>query len=243
MMAVTKIWSIKGNLGNLVNYATNPNKTVEEQSVGYSYSDLMDMTDVMDLAMLDEQAREFDHWRSDGTGNAVDYIMQNQKTEIKKHVTGINCTPDNARENMIVTKKAWQKLSGNTGYHAYQAFKPGEVKAEVAHEVGVKLANKLWGDRFEVMVATHIDRGHIHNHFVLNSVSFIDGKKYNDCTATYMNLRRESDTLCREYGLSVIENPERGKTKHYSEWNAERKGHPTQRSMVSAIHLESCVCF
>jgi len=98
----------------------------------------------------------------------------------------------------------------------------------------VKLAEKLWGERFEVVVATHIDRGHIHSHFVINSVSFIDGKKYNDCTATYMEMRKQSDLLCREYSLSVIQNPERGKAKHYSEWNAARNGHTTWWSMVKA---------
>ena len=135
---------------------------------------------------------------------------------------------------MMITKKTWQKLSGNSAYHGFQSFKPGEVTPDVAHEIGVKLAERLWGDRFEVVVATHIDCGHIHSHFVLNSVSFLDGKKYNDCTATYMEMRKQSDLLCQEYGLSVIESPEQGKTKHYSEWNAERDGHTTWRSMIKS---------
>jgi hypothetical protein len=135
---------------------------------------------------------------------------------------------------MTLTKKVWQKQGGNTAYHGYQAFRPGEVTPEAAHEIGVKLAQKLWGERFEVVIATHLDRGHIHNHFVLNSVSFVDGLKYNDCKATYKEMRRESDTLCREYSLSVIENPKSGKSKHYAEWDAERKGEPTYRSMIKA---------
>jgi len=188
----------------------------------------------MDNAMLDKRAKEFQHWRKDNIGNVIDYTTQNNKTEEKRYVTGINCTPENARDNMTITKQAWQKFSGNSAYHGFQSFKPGEVTPDIAHEIGTKLAEKLWGDRFEVVVATHIDRGHIHNHFVLNSVSFVDGKKYNDCTATYMKMRNESDKLCREYGLSVIQNPKRGKTQHYSEWSAERKGHTTWRSMVKA---------
>jgi len=156
-MAVTKIWDIKGNIGQLLNYASNHGKTSETLVVEYTESDIMDMTDLMDFAMLDDRAMEFDR-----------------------------------------------------------------------------------GDRFEVVVATHIDKGHVHTHFVLNSVSFVDGKKYNDCKATYMTIRHESDALCREYGLSVIENPERDKIKHYSEWDAERKGQPTYRSMVKS-DLDTCI--
>lgn len=240
-MAVTKIWNIKGSIGRLLTYAENPDKTSETVSVEYTKADIMDMTDVMDIAMLDNRAKEFHHWQRDEVGSAIDYAIKSSKTEEKRYVSGINCTPENARENMMLTKQAWQKTSGNMAYHGFQAFKPGEVMPDVAHKIGVKLAERLWGDRFEVVIATHIDRGHIHNHFVLNSVSFIDGRKYNDCNATYMKMRNESDMLCREYGLSVIENPERGKTKHYSEWNAERKGQPTQRSMVRT-DVDTAIC-
>lgn len=75
---------------------------------------------------------------------------------------------------------------------------------------------------------------HIHNHFVLNSVSFLDGKRYNDCTATYMEMRKASDRLCREYNLSVVENPRRGKGKQYGEYRAEKEGKYTYRSLVKA---------
>ena len=82
------------------------------------------------------------------------------------------------------------------------------------------------------MVATHLDKEHIHNHFVLNSVSFVDGKKYNDCNATYALMRQNSDQLCREHGLSVIENPEQGRTMSYDTWEAEQKGKPTWYSQI-----------
>ena len=226
-MAVTKIWDIKGNIGRLLDYAENSEKTSELQTVEYTPTDFQDMTDMMDLAMLDKRASDFEHWRSNDVGDAIDYVAKEYKTEEKRYVTGINCTPENARDNMMITKRTWQKLSGNSAYHGYQAFRPNEVMPDIAHEIGVKLAERLWGDRFEVVVATHIDRGHIHNHFVLNSVSFVDGKKYNDCRATYMEMRKQSDLLCQEYGLSVIKSPEQGKSKHYSEWSAERDGHST----------------
>ena len=83
-----------------------------------------------------------------------------------------------------------------------------------------------------VLVATHLDKAHLHNHFVLNSVSFIDGKRYSDCNETYLRMRRTSDELCKEYGLSVIENPQRGKRRSYDAWQAERDGKPTWRSII-----------
>ena len=233
-MAVTKIWDIKGSIGKLLDYAENTDKTIEKQYDGYSQEDIQNMTDMMDSAMLDKRASEFEHWRSCDVSHAIDYTTQNNKTEERRYVTGINCTPENARDNMMITKRAWQKLSGNSAYHGYQAFKPGEVQPDVAHEISIKLAERLWGDRFEVVVATHIDRGHIHSHFVLNSVSFVDGGKYNDCKASYMEMRKQSDLLCQEYGLSVIKSPEQGKAKHYSEWNAERSGNTTWRSVIKS---------
>ena len=233
-MAVTKIWDIKGNVGKLLDYAGNTDKTSEQVMSDYTETDIQNMTDMMNIAMLDKRAGEFEHWRSSDVSDAINYAVQNLKTEERRYVTGINCTRENARDNMIITKRTWQKLTGNSGYHGYQAFRPGEVQPDIAHEIGVKLAERLWGDRFEVVVATHIDRGHIHNHFVLNSVSFVDGGKYNDCKATYMEMRKQSDLLCQEYGLSVVKNPEQGKAKHYSEWNAERSGNTTWRSTIKS---------
>jgi len=235
-MAVTKIWDIKGRISRVIDYAENPDKTTEEFVIAYPYSDsdIQDMADVMDYAMLDHRAQEFEHWRGDGVNNALEYATRGHKTEETRYVSALNCTPENARENMTLTKMAWQKTGGNSAYHGYQAFLPGEVTPQAAHEIGVKLAEKLWGDRFEVVIATHVDKGHLHNHFVLNSVSFADGLKYNDCTATYMRMRRVSDALCREYSLSVVENPKRGKAKHYTEWQADKEGKPTYRNMVKA---------
>ena len=89
----------------------------------------------------------------------------------------------------------------------------------------------MWGDRFEVVVATHLNKEHLHNHFVINSVSFIDGKKYYDNTANYNRMKKISDRLCEEYNLSVIRNP-KGKSKHYAEWLAEKKGYPTIRGQI-----------
>ena len=108
------------------------------------------------------------------------------------------------------------------GYHAFQSFAEGEVTPEIAHEIGVKLAEELWGDRFEVIVTTHLNTNHIHNHFCINSVSFKDGKKYYNNRYTYAMLRNTSDSICREYNLSVLKEKPCGKhnidyTKYYKE--------------------------
>ena len=103
-----------------------------------------------------------------------------------------------------------------------------------AHEVGVALAQELWGGRFEVVVATHLDKAHLHNHFVVNSVSFADGRRFHRDAACYRAMREASDELCREHGLSVVESPGRGGARHHAEWRAEREGRPTWRSLVKA---------
>lgn len=113
---------------------------------------------------------------------------------------------------MQMVKQQYGKEGGIIAYHGYQSFAPGEVTLEQAHEIGVELARETVGGRFQVVVATPLDREHIHNHFVLNSVSFVDRKKYNDCKATYALMRQTSDQLCRGHGLSMIENPEQGRT-------------------------------
>ena len=103
------------------------------------------------------------------------------------------------------TKQQYNKTGGILGFHAFQSFVEGEVTPEQAHAIGVKLAKEMWGDRFEVIVSTHLNTKHIHNHFVINSVSFKDGKRYYDKRETYARLRQLSDSLCEEYGLSVLE--------------------------------------
>lgn len=116
-------------------------------------------------------------------------------------------------------------------FHAYQSFKPGEVTADHCHQIGVELARKLWGGRFEVIVATHLNTGCLHNHFVLNSVSFVDGKRYNDCKDSYREFRRLSDEICREHELSVVENPQKRKTLR-SLYLAEKAGLSTRYNLM-----------
>lgn len=106
-----------------------------------------------------------------------------------------------------MTKKLFHDHKRIVAFHGYQSFKIDEVDANVAHEIGVKLAQKVFGNRYEVVVSTHLDKNHIHNHILLNSTSFIDGKRFCNTKKDYWNMRNTSDELCKEYGLSVIEDP------------------------------------
>lgn len=135
----------------------------------------------------------------------IDYTIDDYKTEEQYFVSGINCGVETAYKEMCGTKKEFSKIGGILAFHGFQSFKEGEVTPELAHEIGVKLAEELWGDRFEVIVSTHVNTNHIHNHFVINSVSFRDGKRYYDKRSTYAEIRHVSDCLCAEYGLSVLE--------------------------------------
>lgn len=202
-MATTSIWDVKDNLQRVINYASNPNKT-EIHDNSYHYN---------------------------GLQQAISYTTSDLKTEKQLYVTGLNCSLATAYKEMMITKKGFNKTDGILAYHAYQSFAPNEVDAETAHQIGVELAQAMWGDRFEVLVSTHLDKKHFHNHFIINSVSFIDGKKYKDNKENYKKMRELSDDLCRKYKLSVIENPQ-NKNMHYAEWLAEQNHKPTWRSVI-----------
>lgn len=202
-MAATRIWSIKGRLDSVINYVTNPEKTDGSR---YTDTELQALTDV------------------------IDYAEDGAKTHNKVYVSGINVSPDIARDQMVMTKLQFGKTDKILAYHGYQSFLPGEVTPDMAHEIGIKLAERLWGDRFQVLVTTHLDHEHIHNHFCLNSVSFVDGKKFRGGSNAYWIMRAESDKICAEYDLSIIKSP--GKGKNYAEWKAEHEDKPTVRGQI-----------
>ena len=163
--------------------------------------------------------------------DVMEYATNKDKTEQRFFVTGVNCDPTTARDEMMITKAGWSDTSEIVCYHGFQSFKHGEVTPEQAHEVGVKLAERMWGDRFQVIVATHLNTDCLHNHFVVNSVSFADGMHYHDNKANLRLLRQRSDELCREYALSVIEHPS-GKKKPYALYQAEKQGRPTRDNVA-----------
>ena len=206
-MAVTSLWPIKGRVDHVIDYARNPDKTTEAGYAGQAALHTID--------------------------GVMEYAADEMKTERRSYVSCLNCREEVAAAQFMETKRLWGKLDGRVCYHGYQSFRADEVTAETAHEIGVRLARELWGDRFEVLVATHCNTGHYHNHFVINSVSFLDGYKFYNAPADYAKMREVSDRLCREYELSVIEQP-RGKGKHYAEWQAEKQGKPTYKGAIRA---------
>lgn len=164
----------------------------------------------------------------------ITYATNPEKTEQLFFTSAINCEScETAFAEMQATKQRFDKLGGVVGYHFIQSFAPGEVTPEQAHAIGVAFAQRLFGDRYEVVIGTHLDKAHLHNHVVVNSVSFVDSKKYHSSPGSYyFEVRSTSDTLCRENDLSVI--APQGKGKHYAEWKAENTGKPTIRSIVRA---------
>lgn len=165
----------------------------------------------------------------------IDYALNSEKTSSEQFLyESVINLPDvkTAYERMQATKKHFGKTGGVLGYHIIQSFKPGEITADRCHELGRKLASEMFGAGFEIVIGTHLNKKHLHNHIVLNSVSFIDGKKLRFNKQSYRELQEISDKLCRKYGLSVIESKARGKS--YKEWLNEKEGKPTVRGQIRA---------
>lgn len=168
----------------------------------------------------------------------LDYALNRAKTEQTCFETAVNCDREMVYADMMATKERWCKeTQKRKGYHIIQSFAPGEVAPETAHAVGVELAQRLLGERYEAIVTTHLDKAHLHNHIVMNSVSFVDGVMYRDTMKDYyQGIRGTSDAICREQGLSIIERSSKG--QQYSEWDAQQKGKPTIREGIrQAIDL------
>ncbi len=176
-MATTGIWPVKSDLNALIRYAENPDKTTT-----------------------------WDRYAESPLHKVLEYDMNDNKTEKRLFVSGVNCIQETAYERMITTKTQFGKTDGVIAYHAFQSFKEGEVTPEQCHYIGLETARRLWGDRFEVLVASHVSGRHMHNHFCINSVSFVDGKKFSNKRAEHIRLREVSDEICKEKGLSVLYN-------------------------------------
>ena len=164
----------------------------------------------------------------------IEYALNREKTEKQIYETALNCfSASTAYSEMQRTKEKWHKTGGVLGYHFIQSFKPKEATPETVHEIGVEFARRCFGERFEVVIGTHLDRNHLHNHIVVNSVSFADGKKYHSNAKSYfVDIRKISDEICREYGLSVIEPQKKGIP--YGVLHAEKNGKQTVRSQIRA---------
>ena len=255
-MATTSLWPIHNTggrgvrtiLNKLVEYAENGEKTTEGSGGGESVrSNPEIMQSVMGYAARSDKV---------STGNDAVQAMPSEeesKEEMKqvlgilsdqgegvRFVTGVNCSPERAVDEMMITKNRWPDHGNRLLYHGYQSFTPGEVTPEQAHRIGVRLARELWGDRFEVVVATHLDREHLHNHFVINASSFLDGRKF-IWDKEYPRMRQRSDELCREERLSVVEEAADMEMRlHRGAVWAERQGKPTVQSVVKE-DVDCCI--
>ena len=144
---------------------------------------------------------------------AINYVKNGEKTEHGILISGINCLPETAYTQMMLTKKNFHKEGGRLGYHFIQSFNGKDVSARQCNDIGMELAESLWGDKYQVLVCTHTDKENVHNHIILNSVSFVDGSKYHNSNVELALVRETNDELCRKYRLSVIETDKANKEK------------------------------
>ena len=166
--------------------------------------------------------------------DALDYAANRDKTEQSCFESSYACTLETAFADMRQTKERWHKSGGVQGYHLVQSFAAGEVSPELAHQIAKELADRVLGGRYEYVIGTHLNTGHIHSHIVWNSVSQIDGKMYHSNYRSYVTeIRAISDELCQKYKLSVIDTENSTHVaKPYAEWMAEKNGQPTWRTAI-----------
>lgn len=199
-MATTGFWPVRGRLKEVIDYANNPDKTTAKE-------------------YLDEDLYA-----------AIRYVENDDKTDQTMFVSGINCSKHNAYNEMIAVKRRFGERGKNIAYHGYQSFAIGEVTPEEAHAIGKETARKMWGAKYQVVVTTHLNTDNIHNHFVVNSVSFKTGRKFRNSIGDRIELRKISDAICAERNKSVIQG-----NKFYSNKKAywvEKSGKLTHRYML-----------
>lgn len=173
----------------------------------------------------------------------LNYCAKNAKTvhDGRKLVTGVNCVAQSVYNEMVNTKLRYKKTDGRMYYHLLQSFHPDEqITPETAHEIALRFAEENFPG-YEVLVATHVDRSHIHSHLVINSVSAENGYKYHSDNKEIQRLRDSSDKLCLEYGLSVIESaPSKTKGMSAREYRAADKGQSWKLDLAMAIDEAMC---
>lgn len=202
-MAVSKLWPVTVRLAAVLDYAANPEKTTKAKSK-YSNADYQALRDV------------------------VNYVKDGKKTEQELFCQGINCNPSTAREQFVTVKEQFDKPDGIQAYHGYLSFKETDITPELAQHIGMEFANSVWGKRHQVLVTTHLNTEHLHCHFVINSVSFVDGKRCRE--TSWFKFYKEADRICEKYGISTIKEPERyHDAKHLT--MKDKAGMPTRYNL------------
>lgn len=205
-MAVSKIWPVRYSLERVIEYAVDSTKT---EGRPYSEKQIQALADVLA------------------------YAQDEEKTDRAVYVDGINCDPSAAPDQFLAIKIHYGKPDGIQAYHGYLSFKE-DITPELAQEVGLEFARRVWGDRFQVVVTTHLNTERLHCHFVINSVSFVDGKMLHGEEKSWIIFRHIADEVCREYGLLDI--PSRNYSKQASTYyRKEKAGIPTRYSVVREI--------
>ena len=214
-MAVSKLWPVKNRLEQVLDYATNPEKTEKSKSK-YSEADYQALRDVLA------------------------YAKNEEKTEQEFFCQGINCNPGLARSQFIRVKKKFGKTDGVQAYHGYLSFKEQDITPEAAQQIGMEFAQEVWGKDYQVVVTTHLNTQHLHCHFVINSVSFKDGHRCHD-EASWFKFRKVADRICEKYGLHFIENPERNPSPDYLV-QRDKTGAPTRYNILRQAIDEAIAC-
>mgnify|MGYP000159738718 CR=1 FL=1 len=161
----------------------------------------------------------------------LDYDKNPEKTDGGLLVTGYQCSPDTAWQEFAVSKQIYTATTGRKrapdqdviSYLIIQSFEPGTITPEDANKLGYKLAMEFTGGEHQFIVATHVDKKHIHNHIEFNSTALDCSHKFNNVKNSFLPLRKANDRICQEFGLNIIEEPQE-KGKHYVEWAAEKTG-------------------
>ena len=185
----------------MLDYADNPDKTTPQR---YLDSDLYD---------------------------TLKYAANDAKTDRTVFVAGINCSKQNAYGEMVAVQKRFGTRGSVVAYHGIQSFRAGEVTPETAFEIGKETARRMWGDRYQVLVTVHLNTENIHCHFVVNPISFQDGSKFQNKIGDHKELRKISDAICREHGLSVLENSDFYKHEKKAYW-LHQQGKKTHRDIL-----------
>lgn len=201
-MAVTKLWAVKSNLKRVIDYAANPEKTANPNYTEEQFQALADV---------------------------LRYAKDEEKTERQFYCEGINCNPQTARDQFVTVKEQFDKTDGIQAYHGYLSFKETDITPEKAQEIGMEFAQRVWGENFQVVVTTHLNTKHLHCHFVINSVSFKDGKRCHD--TQWFKFRKIADEICEQHHIYYDPQPNRSTQSSYYRAK-EIAGVPTRYSML-----------
>lgn len=260
-MATTKFITIRSEAGikNNAKYIKNPDKTTlnnDDETLDKIQASLLnEEEDISETDSGDEEEEKSDMEK------AVDYMMNPEKTESEevKLISGHNCNPLTAAEemqNLVAYWKEKRRMQDNDkdAYHLIQSFDPKDndhLTPEMAHEIGLKLCDEIEhiddrkddpDRRYKILVCTHVDKRHIHNHILICPYDIDTGMKYHENKITYRKVQKANDKLCKEYGLSIILNPDEDRKRSYAEEKAKENNSSWKEDIRRDIDAMKSVC-